>query len=151
MIKKSLIFFILIFVLSPVVKSQSIDLNTAKNIRDPFKIKYRKKMGHKRTRREKFTGFSNKLSIDNLRIDRLRVTGIFMGKNPRAVVSEVEQGTGSAGNSNGDSVIIREGMKIGPDQVEVKAILPGGVVLVEKIINVYDEEEYLETILPLSD
>lgn len=139
----------------PVVEiySQSLDLNSARSIRDPFKVKYRKKFGQKRTRREKFKGFTNKLSTDNLRIDRLRVTGIFMGKNPRAIVTEVE---GKANENNGaaarrEVVIIKEGMKIGPDQVEVKAILPGGVVLVEKIINVYDEEEYLETILPLSD
>ncbi|MEH0859938.1 hypothetical protein [Halobacteriovorax sp. DPLXC-1] len=140
----------------PIVEicAQSLDLNSARSIRDPFKVKYRKKFGQKRTRREKFKGFTNKLSTDNLRIDRLRVTGIFMGKNPRAIVTEVDE---KANENNGaaaekrEVVIIKEGMKIGPDQVEVKAILPGGVVLVEKIINVYDEEEYLETILPLSD
>ncbi|AYF43175.1 hypothetical protein BALOs_0154 [Halobacteriovorax sp. BALOs_7] len=77
-----------------------------------------------------------------------------MGKNPRAIVTEVDEkeneNNGAAAEKR-EVVIIKEGMKIGPDQVEVKAILPGGVVLVEKIINVYDEEEYLETILPLSD
>ncbi|WP_146037875.1 hypothetical protein [Halobacteriovorax sp. DA5] len=102
-------------------------------------------MGNKKARREKFTGFSNKLTTDHLRIDRLRVTGIFLGKDPRAIIKQVEE------EGLSQAVIIKEGMKIGPDQVEVKAILPGGVVLVEKIINVYDEEEYLETILPLSE
>ena len=129
--------------------AQGIDLKSARNIRDPFKVKYRKKLGNKRARTEKFTGFSNRASTENLSIDRLKVTGIFMGKNPRAMVQEIlDQTTNKVSE---DVVIIKEGMKIGPDQVEVKAILPGGVVLVEKIINVYDEEEYLETILPLSD
>lgn len=49
-----------------------------------------------------------------------------------------------------DSFIIKEGMHIGPNQAEVKAILPGGVILVEKIRNVYDQDEYLETVLPVS-
>ncbi|WP_412473997.1 hypothetical protein [Halobacteriovorax sp. YZS-1-1] len=128
---------------------QALDLNNAKNIRDPFKVKYRRKFGSKRERREKFKGFSNKLNTSNLRIDQIRVTGIYMGKNPRALIQEV--GDNNNGDNKNDVVVIREGMKIGPDQVEVKAILPGGIVLVEKIINVYDEEEYLETILPLSD
>ena len=47
-------------------------------------------------------------------------------------------------------VILREGMKIGADQAELKAILPGGIILVEKITNVYGEEEYLETVIPIS-
>jgi hypothetical protein len=33
---------------------------------------------------------------------------------------------------------------------DVKAILPGGIILVEKIRNVYDQDEYLETVLPVS-
>ncbi|MFG1482232.1 hypothetical protein ABMA79_14140 [Halobacteriovorax sp. HFRX-2_2] len=123
----------------------SSDLSSGRNIRDPFKVKYKKKMGNKKARREKFTGFSNKLTTDHLRIDRLRVTGIFLGKDARAIIKQVDD------EGLSEAVIIKEGMKIGPDQVEVKAILPGGVVLVEKIINVYDEEEYLETILPLSE
>ena len=45
---------------------------------------------------------------------------------------------------------MREGMKLGLNNAEIKAILPGGIVLVEKIRNVYDEDEYLETILPVS-
>lgn len=47
------------------------------------------------------------------------------------------------------SFLIKEGMLLGNDQSEVKAILPGGIVLVEKIKNVYNQVEYLETILPL--
>lgn len=131
------------------VYAQSLDLKSKRNIRDPFKVKYKKRFGSKKARRERFSSFSNRASSNNLRIDAIKVTGIFLGKNARAIVKQLnEKGEEIQGSQ---SVIIREGMKIGPDQVEVKAILPGGVVLVEKIINVYDEEEYLETILPLSE
>ena len=47
-------------------------------------------------------------------------------------------------------IIIKEGSKLGPDNAEVKAILPGGIILVEKIVNVYGQEEYLETVVPIS-
>jgi type IV pilus assembly protein PilP len=47
-------------------------------------------------------------------------------------------------------IIMKEGMKIGPDNAELKAILPGGIVLVEKIVNVYGEDEFLETVIPIS-
>ena len=57
----------------------------------------------------------------------------------------------ATGNSLGSEVFfIKEGMKIGPNGAEVKAILAGGVVLVEKIRNVYDQDEYLETVIPVS-
>ena len=46
---------------------------------------------------------------------------------------------------------IKEGMKLGSSGAEVKAILPGGIVLVEKIRNVYDQDEYLETVIPISN
>ena len=41
-------------------------------------------------------------------------------------------------------------MRLGRDNAEIKAILPGGIVVVEKIRNVYNQEEYLETIIPIS-
>ena len=56
-------------------------------------------------------------------------------------------------NIDGDSNVyyIKEGMKLGENGAEVKAILPGGIVLVEKIRNVYDQDEYLETVIPVSN
>ena len=41
-------------------------------------------------------------------------------------------------------------MKIGRDKIEVKAILPGGMILVEKITNIYGDDEYIETVIPIS-
>ena len=48
------------------------------------------------------------------------------------------------------SFILKEGMSLGKNKAELKAILPGGIVLVEKFKNVYDQDEYLETIIPVS-
>ena len=47
--------------------------------------------------------------------------------------------------------MLREGMKLGPERAELKAILPGGIVVVEKIKNIYNQEEYLETVIPVTD
>jgi hypothetical protein len=41
-------------------------------------------------------------------------------------------------------------MKLGANKATLRAILPGGLVLVEKNTNIYGEDEYLETVIPLS-
>jgi len=41
-------------------------------------------------------------------------------------------------------------MKLAKGTAELKAIMPGGIALVEKIKNIYDQEEYIETIILLS-
>ena len=46
--------------------------------------------------------------------------------------------------------LLREGMKVGEDKSEIKAILPGGIVVVEKIRNIYEQDEYIETVIPFS-
>lgn len=74
-------------------------------------------------------------------IENLKVVGVLIGKERRAMVRNGEKG---------NVVILKEGMKIGEDEVELKAILPGGIILVEKIVNVYGQEEYLETVIPIS-
>lgn len=74
-------------------------------------------------------------------IEDIRLVGVLIGKERRAMVS--------AGQNKG-IIILKEGMKIGEDGAELKAILPGGIILVEKIVNVYGQEEYLETVIPIS-
>ncbi|MBF0300733.1 MAG: hypothetical protein HQK51_18610 [Oligoflexia bacterium] len=109
--------------------------------------------------------FTNLPSIDNVPLDDIKIVGILMGKDRRALAtiskslsinngSESTGGGAEGGNKlsgmDGPPVIVlREGMTLGEDKAEIKAILPGGVVLVEKITNVYGQEEYLETILPI--
>jgi hypothetical protein len=42
-------------------------------------------------------------------------------------------------------------MKLGPNNADIKAILPGGIILVEKVTNIYGEDEFLETVIPISE
>lgn len=116
-------------------------------LRDPFKSpqvkgQQRRQGGNKFKRGD--SSYSN-LSQENLRdwnIYDLRVVGVMIGKERRAMISK--------GEGPGKVVVVKEGSSIGPDNAEVKAILPGGIILVEKIINVYGQEEYLETVVPIS-
>jgi Tfp pilus assembly protein PilP len=115
------------------------------NLRDPFRPPQLKSDAKKTGRGFKITGKGeysniNEVSLDQLNLQTLKVVGVLIGKERRAMVT-----------SGGKSItILREGMKIGPEMVELKAILPGGIVLVEKIVNVYGEEEFLETVVPIS-
>jgi type IV pilus assembly protein PilP len=115
------------------------------NLRDPFKAPQAKSDVKKTGRGFKITGKGeysniNETSLEQLNLETLRVVGVLIGKERRAMVT-------SGGNK---ITILKEGMKIGPEMVELKAILPGGIVLVEKIVNVYGEEEFLETVVPIS-
>ena len=121
-------------------------------LRDPFKSP-QSKGGSKRQGGNRFkrgeNAYSN-LAQDNLRdwnIYDIRVQGVMIGKERRAMITRGGEGGGGAGQK---VVVIKEGSVIGPDNAEVKAILPGGIILVEKIINVYGQEEYLETVIPIS-
>lgn len=118
-------------------------------LRDPFKAPLIKKkkaaeIGQGVLRDGVFTNIP---TAENLGIDELAIRGVFFGKDRRAIGEKVNQ----EGNSTKEGTfIIKEGMKVGREKAEVKAILPGGIVIVEKIVNVYGQEEYLETIIPIS-
>lgn len=108
-------------------------------LRDPFRAPVFKTIKEKID--EKVTRDPEEV-LASVNVSELRVHGVFIGKERRAVVR--------VGNEKGPPVIIKEGYRIGPDRVEVKAILPGGIILVEKMVNVYGQEEYLETVIPIS-
>lgn len=114
------------------------------SLRDPFKAPTMKAEG-KSKRGFSVLGqgqYSNikETDLEQLRVGQLKVMGVLIGRERRAMVS-----------ADGKRVVIvKEGVKIGPDRAELKAILPGGIVLVEKIVNVYGEEEFLETVIPIS-
>lgn len=117
------------------------------NLRDPFKAPGTKTEGKKEGRGFYISGkgqYSNisDTNFHDISISSLKVVGVLIGKERRALVNNGEKGA--------KVIILKEGMKIGPEQAELKAILPGGIVLVEKIVNVYGEEEYLETVIPIS-
>jgi type IV pilus assembly protein PilP len=114
-------------------------------LRDPFKPK--EVRGQKNQKGSISSGgirngiFTNLDGIENVPLAQIKITGVVIGKDRRALAKIADGKPG---------IILREGMKIGEDQAEIKAILPGGIVLVEKIINVYGQEEYLETVIPIS-
>ena len=116
-------------------------------LRDPFKRKRIRLKGRKGKYSAFLKGnfFSNLPSIENVPLNQVRIVGVLLGKNRRAM-AKIIQGAGLSK----DTYILKEGMRLGRDNAEIKAILPGGIVVVEKIRNVYNQEEYLETIIPIS-
>ncbi len=118
------------------------------DLRDPFKKK-RKRLGRRKKRYQGYLTdgkYSNLPSIQTFPLEQIRIVGIFLGEKRRALAK-----IGSTdGTMSPETYMIREGMKIGENDAEVKAIVPGGIVLVEKIRNVYNQDEYIETIIPVS-
>jgi len=150
---KKILFISLILCLQPVYSqegSASYNLFKSKtyvknplDLRDPFKRKINKKKSQ--IKRESSDGYYTNFisSIENKPLESIRVVGVMIGAERRAMAKV--QG------DKENIYYLKEGMKVGPNGAEVKAILPGGVVLVEKIRNVYDQDEYLETVIPVSD
>lgn len=114
------------------------------DLRDPFKRKINKKKSS--LRKGMSDGYFTNIigSIETKPIESIRIVGIMIGAERRAM-AKVQ------GDTDNNTYYLKEGMKVGPNGAEVKAILPGGVVLVEKIRNVYDQDEYLETVIPVSN
>lgn len=117
------------------------------NLRDPFKApissgseKRKRRQGFKINGKGQYSNISD-TPLDQIQVGDIRLVGVLIGKERRALVNV---------GTEKKIVILKEGMKIGPEAAELKAILPGGIVLVEKIVNVYGEEEYLETVVPIS-
>jgi len=113
-------------------------------LRDPFKAPQSKVEKNKDKEGYFISGkgqYSNIKEDAMPSVDSIKVVGVLIGRERRAMVR---------GGDKGSIIILKEGMKIGEDGAELKAILPGGIILVEKIINVYGQEEYLETVIPIS-
>jgi Tfp pilus assembly protein PilP len=113
-------------------------------LRDPFKPPKLKKTIKKKQESGivKDGVFTNLATHEKLKIDDIRVVGVVIGKNRRAMIKTEDKKQGT--------LLLKEGMKIDSGRSELKAILPGGVVFVEKITNVYGQDEYLETVVPIS-
>tara|TARA_R110002049_G_scaffold227376_5_gene399586 strand:+ start:1530 stop:2030 length:501 start_codon:yes stop_codon:yes gene_type:complete len=123
-------------------------------MRDPFKRRALKlKSSSTKDYKLDKTIFSNLPTLDGVPLDQIKITGVILGDARRAI-AKIDKSSGSDGQGAADpaapTFVIKEGMKLGFNQAEVKAILPGGIVLVEKIKNVYDQEEYIETIMPVT-
>ena len=124
---------------SKIFKDQFTTIKNPFELRDPFRRKSFRSV--KRIGLGKDYSYTNLPQLQPFTLDDLKVVGIFFGKERRAVAR-----IGSSTNT----FILREGMKVGDNKAEIKAIMPGGIVVVERIRNVYDQEEILETIIPLS-
>ena len=171
MMKYTLIIYTLLFISSPLLAAmseKSIDSSDGKRknlveifkksgvniknpfgMRDPFKRKLRKdmrktKIGGRMLENGKFT---NLPTIESVDLDQVRVVGVVLGESRRAIAKLVD---GDGRPISRETYIIREGMKLGVNKAEVRAIVPGGLVLVEKIRNVYDQDEYIETVIPIT-
>lgn len=114
-------------------------------LRDPFKAPlFKGEASEKKWNKGGKGMYSNitDVNLEAVQTHEMKVVGVLIGKERRVLIRGKDQDKGV--------LILKEGMKIGPEQAELKAILPGGIVLVEKIINVYGQEEYLETVIPIS-
>tara|TARA_B100000886_G_C20303526_1_gene440748 strand:- start:25 stop:489 length:465 start_codon:yes stop_codon:yes gene_type:complete len=126
-------------------KGEKTEIKEPFKLRDPFKrplIRGEKKVISSIPNKVDENSYSNIPSISALSIEDLSIVGLMLGKNRRAIVKS---------KNAKETFIIKEGMELGDDKAIVKAIMPGGVVLVEKIKNVYDQFEYLETLLPITN
>jgi type IV pilus assembly protein PilP len=116
-------------------------------LRDPFKSPGLRKKSEVEELAKQTTFrngvFTNIPSLDLLNLDNIKVIGTLMGEGPRVMVVSKD--------NLKSTVLMKEGDKIGSGKVELKAILPKGIIFVEQITNVYGQLEYLETVVPISD
>lgn len=118
------------------------DIEEPFKLRDPFQpLKLKKPVKRTSTTPYRKGVFTNVPQINNVTLDKIRVTGVLVGPERRAFL-KIE-------NSK-ETYTLKEGMTLGANDAEVKAILPGGIILVEKVTNIYGEVEYLETVIPIS-
>lgn len=117
---------------------KNTDLKEPWKLRNPFKIKLEKKKARQKQKVQQSLGSSD--LIKEIDPNAMKIIGVLAGKKKRAFAK-----------FKNSVIILKEGDKIGPDKVELKAILPGGIVVVDRFTNVYGQEEYLETIIPIGD
>lgn len=117
------------------------------SLRDPFKSPLKRQTTQKRKTIKSGYADGNSLMSGSrvdwsvINLENLTITGVIIGENRRAIVIFP---------SSKDPQVLKEGMFVGPDKAQLKAILPSGVIFVEKIVNVYGQEEYLETVIPIT-
>lgn len=113
------------------------------DLRDPFRPPEFPGQA-KKNRNEQNNGVWNnqKKLEDDVKIEDIIVTGVLIGTNRRVILRI---------GSDPTSYTLKEGETVGPIGPEIKAILPGGIILAEKINNIYGEPEYIETVIPISN
>lgn len=114
-------------------------------MRDPFQppqIKRPSQGGGQAATPQRNGTYTNLPQLGNVPLNEIRIIGVIIGPERRAFVKK--------NNNDPSTYIVREGDELGGNSARVRAILPGGMILVEKVTNIYGEEEFLETVIPLS-
>lgn len=112
------------------------------SLRDPFQpVKLKQREKRESTTPLKEGVFTNVPEIGTVALNEVLITGVLIGPERRAFMK-------LKGDKN--TYTLKEGMTLGANDAEIKAILPGGIILVEKVTNIYGEVEYLETVIPIS-
>lgn len=113
------------------------------DLRDPFQPPKFATQGQKRREQNRTGVWDNQRKLSEpVKIEDIRITGVLIGTNRRVILKV---------GTNEDAYTLKEGETIGPLGPEIKAILPGGIILAEKISNIYGEPEYIETVIPISN
>ena len=140
--------FILVFAFSIFADDRKNVFKGQTSIQKPFELRdpFQPPRVEEKVRDQTRQNFDGKLSNveeipDQFNINTARVSGVLIGKDRRAMVT--------IGNG-GKVYVLKEGDEFGAGGVVIKAILPGGIILVEKITNIYGEDEFIETVIPIS-
>ncbi len=112
-------------------------------LRDPFQPPKFQTINQKKRSASSRGVWSNEKKLEEeVKIEDVKVTGVLIGVKRRVTL---QVGTDKT------SYTLREGEPLGLNGPEVKAILPGGIILAEKISNIYGEPEFIETVIPISE
>jgi len=133
----------------PILENITTNIENPIDLRDPFKMPDIEESKKKNLIQNRpywvedgvITNIGGDLDPSTVNIENLQITGILLGPERRATVKIGE-----------NRIVLKEGMLFGPQKdIELKAIMPAGVVFVEKIKNVYNQDEYIETIIPVRE
>lgn len=109
-------------------------------LRDPFqKPKFKSKAKEKREMINKGVWNDEQKLNEAVSLDKIDITGVLIGKERRVLIK-----------INNVIYQFKEEETLGRGGPKIKAILPGGIILVEQIDNIYGEPEYIETVVPIS-
>lgn len=147
---KSTFFIIMLLLIIPIASQAKLDeifadrkdiIEKPFELRDPFQTpKFKSK--DKERRQKEFNGKfeRNVQKLDKqVSVENVEIVGVLIGKDRRVMIKE-----------GSEVYTLREGEQLGIGGPEIKAILAGGIILVEQIVNIYDEPEYIETVIPIS-
>ena len=121
--------------LPPFFKKVQTNIQDPMKLRDPFKsnlAKVRPKAQEKASKMLKDGSYSNVPKFENIPLDNIVIVGTLLGPT-RIAMAKIAPGPGIMPEMNAPSFIIKEGMILGENNAEVRAIVHGGIVLVEKV------------------